>query len=457
MRYETSNFIVKEVVGNMIKASGECCMALVYGEDITKIFRIKNDGSSYYLVDGERNGLIDVERGKSYIFDINSPGHPFMVLTSGTFDANSSGYTNFPQLSETKSILFTVENDTPDILYYFCQNHPTAMSGTINMDGYRSSGWVDPGSGSSSGNGSSSGASTQWQPTDILSEYGSQGFYPKLWLDADDASTLSLSNNTVSSWTDKINNVVFSVNNSAYYPNYILNALNSKPIIGNLNTSNRKILHGAFDQSDRILSNHIFYTFIVIKNLQNGDVLLDMTGNSSTRIYNINLDTALFEGSTGIDDYDDSYSTGFVTVDTTGDILMVSYQGSQFNSVDGRRNRSHIKTQINANTTSIKNSMLSTSIQNSDYLETLYLLDISSPITEQATRVYGIAEIIQVAIDENEDIYATEVAGGDSASYTYFGNSGLKQKIEGYLAHKWGTTAKLPSTHPYKNQPPQKQ
>lgn len=172
----------------------------------------------------------------------------------------------------------------------------------------------------------------------------------------------------------------------------------------------------------------IFLYIYSNKNLQNGDVLLDMTGNSSTRIYNINLDTALFEGSTGIDDYDDSYSTGFVTVDTTGDILMVSYQGSQFNSVDGRRNRSHIKTQINANTTSIKNSMLSTSIQNSDYLETLYLLDISSPITEQATRVYGIAEIIQVAIDENEDIYATEVAGGDSASYTYFGNSGLKQK-----------------------------
>lgn len=29
-----------------------------------------------------------------------------------------------------------------------------------------------------------------------------------------------------------------------------------------------------------------------------------------------------------------------------------------------------------------------------------------------------------------------------------------RQKIEGYLSHKWGLTAKLPVTHPYKNNPP---
>lgn len=30
----------------------------------------------------------------------------------------------------------------------------------------------------------------------------------------------------------------------------------------------------------------------------------------------------------------------------------------------------------------------------------------------------------------------------------------IRQKIEGYLAHKWGLTANLPSGHPYKNNPP---
>jgi hypothetical protein len=29
-----------------------------------------------------------------------------------------------------------------------------------------------------------------------------------------------------------------------------------------------------------------------------------------------------------------------------------------------------------------------------------------------------------------------------------------RQKVEGYLAHKWGTTEKLPSGHPYKTAPP---
>ena len=33
-------------------------------------------------------------------------------------------------------------------------------------------------------------------------------------------------------------------------------------------------------------------------------------------------------------------------------------------------------------------------------------------------------------------------------------STNLRQQIEGYLAHKWGLTANLPSDHPYKNTPP---
>ena len=29
-----------------------------------------------------------------------------------------------------------------------------------------------------------------------------------------------------------------------------------------------------------------------------------------------------------------------------------------------------------------------------------------------------------------------------------------RQKLEGYLAHKWGMTADLPALHPYKSRPP---
>jgi hypothetical protein len=29
-----------------------------------------------------------------------------------------------------------------------------------------------------------------------------------------------------------------------------------------------------------------------------------------------------------------------------------------------------------------------------------------------------------------------------------------RQRVEGYLAHKWGLTANLPADHPYKNAAP---
>ena len=32
-----------------------------------------------------------------------------------------------------------------------------------------------------------------------------------------------------------------------------------------------------------------------------------------------------------------------------------------------------------------------------------------------------------------------------------------RQRVEGYLAHKWGLTANLPSDHPFRNQPPYKE
>ena len=32
----------------------------------------------------------------------------------------------------------------------------------------------------------------------------------------------------------------------------------------------------------------------------------------------------------------------------------------------------------------------------------------------------------------------------------------IREKIEGYLAHKWGLESNLPTNHPYKSQPPLK-
>lgn len=43
---------------------------------------------------------------------------------------------------------------------------------------------------------------------------------------------------------------------------------------------------------------------------------------------------------------------------------------------------------------------------------------------------------------------------GEIMYLNYAPSSGDRQKLEGYLAHKWGTTASLPGAHPYKSSPP---
>jgi hypothetical protein len=56
-----------------------------------------------------------------------------------------------------------------------------------------------------------------------------------------------------------------------------------------------------------------------------------------------------------------------------------------------------------------------------------------------------------------------DVAGIDSGLFgnvaeamifSYALNLSQQQKVEGYLAHKWGLTANLPAAHPFKNRPP---
>lgn len=460
MRYTTGNYINKKIENGNIILQGDCCKTYNLGTDIDGVFYITNDGNSRYLINGSGNPVLQLMSGNSYIFDMDAAGHPFVVLTSGTFDNSSSGYDGFAQRVDSGSVLFDVTNTNSEgegyPLYYFCQNHPSAMSGLISIDGYVPTGSPDTGSsgsdtGSSGSDTGSSGSDTgssgsAWTPQNIDNEYGAQGYYAKIWLDANDISTLTVSNNKVSSWVDKINNQQFTISNSAYYPDYIANALNGKPIVGNLQDTQRKILSTTFDINNRITANNIFYIFYVIKRLNNGDVLFDFTGNEIARLYNLNPNVSVFSN-TYPDSYDDGYSTGFTSADDNGDLVMVSYQSSLYNINQSARTQSYFDTEYNAIASTTK-PLIYSSLQNTDYLDKFYILDISSPLTEQQPRVYGIAEAVMIVINEYEAI------GTQEASYNHLVNSGLKAKIEGYLAHKWGTQSKLPSNHPYKNNPP---
>jgi hypothetical protein len=100
--------------------------------DNTTYTVIKQPGFLKYLVDGESNKPLYLQRGNTYYLDIFAPPHPVYIQTTGAgynpADVYSLGVTN--QGTGDGIITFTVPLNAPDVLYYQCQHH-TAMVGPI--------------------------------------------------------------------------------------------------------------------------------------------------------------------------------------------------------------------------------------------------------------------------------------------------------------------------------------
>ncbi len=97
-------------------------------------FAVTNSGSGAYLIDGVSNGAITLMRGGTYTFNVNAPGHPFYIQTTGngyvSGNVYSSGVTGAG--AEVGTVTFVVPSNAPSTLYYQCQYH-SAMYGQINI------------------------------------------------------------------------------------------------------------------------------------------------------------------------------------------------------------------------------------------------------------------------------------------------------------------------------------
>ncbi len=101
-------------------------------------YTVTNQGSNAYVFDG--NGLTDslnpditLERGKTYAFDVQTPGHPFFIKSVqgiGDGDTYDLGVANNGQTFGV--VTFTVPLDAPDTLYYICELH-VSMTGELNI------------------------------------------------------------------------------------------------------------------------------------------------------------------------------------------------------------------------------------------------------------------------------------------------------------------------------------
>ena len=88
---------------------------------------------SFYTVDGSSNPPLTLQRLKTYVFNLNVPGHPFYIMSiQGTNPGNAwtEGVTGNGNTSG--SLTFTVPPDAPNTLYYDCAIHP-GMTGTITI------------------------------------------------------------------------------------------------------------------------------------------------------------------------------------------------------------------------------------------------------------------------------------------------------------------------------------
>ena len=100
---------------------------------IEATFDITNNGAQDFIVLGKNDPIIILERGKTYEFKVDAPGHPFFIKTAqsaGNSNLYNDGVTNNGASNGT--IKFTVPDNAPGILYYNCQFH-SSMAGEIRI------------------------------------------------------------------------------------------------------------------------------------------------------------------------------------------------------------------------------------------------------------------------------------------------------------------------------------
>src|SRR5438093_10405757 len=72
-------------------------------------FSVVNSGTSAYLVDGVANPTLTLNRGETYVFNVNAIGHPFYIKTArvtGSGSQYTSGVTG--QGGESGQLTFVV-------------------------------------------------------------------------------------------------------------------------------------------------------------------------------------------------------------------------------------------------------------------------------------------------------------------------------------------------------------
>jgi len=228
-----------------------------------------------------------------------------------------------------------------------------------------------------------------------------------LWLDANDSSTVVLNGSTVSQWNDKSgNDRHVAQTNSTLQPVYNATGFDGKPSIDFLNDVLWRASWGDMSQPFTRLIVFRPLTIASPAHIWNSDILGTSTVNNVADFFS-NMNGTMSQ---------------YALYHCNGRILTVGtnyLRISEFNTTNSRVYHD--------------GTLVGTANSGGNAARGITIGGRSGGDAPTAPANWRIAEAILI-----NGILSTED----------------RQKVEGYLAHKWGLTANLPVNHPYKASPP---
>lgn len=239
-----------------------------------------------------------------------------------------------------------------------------------------------------------------WTPANITTA---------LWLDAADASTVTLTSGAVSQWSDKSGNALHaSQSNSSLRPTYASNTVNFA-------AQTLSVPIAAAQTIGRSLA-MVFKTTGVASSNFAGFVSLMAADNPELR-YGVYFNPTVGSGNAVLTYWNGGYViNGYNGLFTAGSCVFVS--------------------ELNGNTSPLGNTLYKNG--------TSVAFASRNIVTQAAFTQFTLGGYIGLGTQN----------GSLNELITYTTNNLNRQLIEGYLAHKWGLAADLPSDHPYKSAAP---
>ena len=245
-----------------------------------------------------------------------------------------------------------------------------------------------------------------------------------LWLDASDSDTISLDgSDNVEQWGDKSGNpdLYAEALTTDERPSIVADAYNSNSALNFNGSSNRLMLSSAWLDLVRNVGSYTVFHIAEFTNLDKNDsnILRAHNGDSDLRIRN----------RPGMS------SLGYRRLDSD------SYESADYGLGDpyGITLTAHVTDYLNGKAYVGRNGSF----------DEYYSLSSSGTTSDTDSVVITIGAAGSTNTSQNFEGRICEII-----ALRYFPDIGLRQKIEGYLAHKWGLTANLPSDHPYKDNAP---